>query len=255
MSLAVITTCDKKYIRYASVFTNSLYKFNQGVELFVRAVNCYDECINALPNTVNVIRDDVQLSDTKTRIAKGLDSSHHRMSSFSLHNRLYSAQTLYSTHSKFQNALYLLDRGYQKILVVDADAIINGSLDPLIQLLDKCELSMQIETRNDGRFISVDRTILKEGVMAMRNTTQVKNFYSEINKELTRLECQNICDIDSDTEVVSNIFHAMRPKLQFANLPLTFKDNSLSESSIIWSGQGAVKLTDKFTNESKPYEG
>jgi hypothetical protein len=114
---------------------------------------------------------------------------------------------------------------------------------------------MQIETRNDGRFISTDRTILKEGVMAMRNTTQVKNFYSEIHKELTRLECENMCDIDSDTEVVSNTFHAMRSKLQFVNLPLTFKDNSLSESSIIWSGQGAVKLTDKFVNESKHYEG
>ena len=253
MSLAVITTCDKKYIRYASVFTNSLYKFNQGIELFVRAVNCYDECVSVLPSNVSIIRDDIHLSDIKTRIAKGLDTNHPRMNSF--RSRLFSTRTLYSTHSKFQNAIYLLDKGYQKILVVDADAIINGSLDPLIQLLDKCELSMQIETENDGRFISTERVVLKEDVMAMRNTQRVNNFYLDISKELERLENENICDIDSDTEVVSDTFHTHGSNLQFVNLPLTFNDNSLSESSIIWSGQGAVKFTDKFANESKSHEG
>jgi hypothetical protein len=250
-TLSIICSADEKYLDQFLSLANSIKQNVKNYNLFFRFIN-ENRCNHHIAG-VQVISDNTPLNEKNTIVMRGLDRLHPRMGT--LRSRLVSEKQCYSAHSKFLNAKYLLDRGDDYILIMDVDAIVRSDLSEIITLLDQFEFLARIERRNDGLFIPVDRTILCEGVMAIRNTDMMKWFFNSIVHTFKSARKTKSYDIDTDTIILSELFHKCWRKIKFYELPFKYKDPSFQPDSCIWSGQGFGRLAAKYIKEKQLYEG
>lgn len=245
--LSIICSTDENYVDHFITLANSIKQNARDCDIYVRLIHT-----TGIYPGVKVIPDNTPLNDKKTIIMNGLDQMHPRMGT--LRNRLISEKHCYAAHSKFLNAKYLLDQGAEYILILDADTVVRQDLSGLIALLDKHEFLARIEPRNEGAVIPINRVILCEGVMAIRNTGNMRFFFDSIVSTLTNIRDSKYYDIDTDTVVLSELFHRRKNNIAFHELPVEYKDTTFNTGSYIWSGQGHGRGNPKYIKERQLYE-
>ena len=156
---------------------------------------------------------------------------------------------MYTAHDKYTHLVQLLEEGYDRIMIVDADMIIRGNLDKLFSVLDGCDLAMM---RHDNLNNFIKTSILSEGVILCNNCNDIRTFFKKVVSQIKQISATSAYDVDTDTEVIADIFN--RSNISFTPLEKKYKDADLHDESIIWSGQGASKATDKFKSQMLLYE-
>ena len=81
--------------------------------------------------------------------------------------------------------------------------------------------------------------------MVVKNTKHTRLLYNKISSTLKDQLFNNVkdFDIDSDHELIGQIYEEMKSSICLTNLPLKFKDTTFNDASIIWSGKGDRKST------------
>lgn len=244
--ITIICSCDSSYFNHMIVLVRSIIKHTKFNKIIIRGIHLTDKEINMINSyPVEFIDDRVQLPTKRTLVCKGIDANHPRMGS--LRSRLVSPRTCYAVHSKFYNADLFLNK-YANVLILDADTIIRDDLTSMLDLLTNHDIAISHRSRNPGGILPVSYPIFKEGVMLLRSCTPIKVFFKLITerlKELTFSNSSKYLDIDSDSEIMGEIYCKMKDKIRMLNLPDIYKDTNFTKSGIIWSGKGDRKTTKK----------
>jgi len=244
---AVGITTDINYYKHAKVLIKSILCHNSNIDISYKCVGFTPDI--EFHKSVKTYIDMTPLSKKKTFLMKGVDIMHPRMSS--LRNRMCSEQMVYTVHDKYWHLLYLLQQGYEKIIITDADCIVRGDLTEIFENLDGNDLSMQFH-RGSTPYIG-NKVVLSEGFIVCRNNKTVELFFKRVTEELVKAKKENRYDIDTDTEVIVLLHEQGIIKVK--DLPIKYKDSkNLYNTSIVWSGQGATKSAPLYINEALKYE-
>jgi len=241
----VITcTSDETYFPHLYVLLKSLFQYNKS-SVIIRGVHLSQDNIDNLNdiNNVYVVDDKTPLCTKRTIMTRGIDGGHPRMKN--LRSRLTSEHECYCTHSKFYNVDLLLNNGFNKILALDVDTIVRESLAELYDMIEVTDLIIEHKARLPNMFIPTNHLIFKEGLMVVKNTKYTRLFYRKISSTLKYqlFNCVKDFDIDSDHEVIGQVYDEMKDDICLSNLPLKFKDTTFDDNSVIWSGKGDRKFT------------
>ncbi|MBP02199.1 MAG: hypothetical protein CMM25_05280 [Rhodospirillaceae bacterium] len=243
--LTISCACDSNYFTHALVLIRSIIKHSSDVNIILTGIHLLPEQIDMLDSLPVLFVDDrVDLPATKTLLAKGVDEKHPRMKT--LRSRLISPRVCYTVHSKFYNADNLLNNNFTNILILDADSIVRGDLNSIMNLLEDHDLSVSYQPRRPGGILPIEYPVFKEGVMLVRSCTAMKLFFSKISKklkDLTFLNESKKLDIDSDSEVMGETYCNMKSNIRLVNLPTIYKDTLFTAAGVIWSGKGDRKTT------------
>jgi len=244
---AVGITTDINYYKHAKVLIESILRHNSDIDISYK-------CIGFTPDiefhkSIKTYIDMTPLSRKKTFLMKGVDVLHPRMSS--LRNRMCSEQMLYTVHDKYWHLLYLLQQGYKKIIITDADCIVRGNITEIFESLGDSDISMQFH-RGSTPYIG-NKVVLSEGFIVCQNNKNVEAFFKRVTEAIIKAKKDSVYDIDTDTEVIVRL-HEQRI-IKVRELPIKYKDSKdLSSTSIIWSGQGATKSFSRYIDEAVKYE-
>ena len=253
--LQVITTTDSNYLDKYLILLKSLTRNASSCDIHVRLVHGTDDeaaKILSINGNTNIIRDETALNCNKTILNPGMDPFHPSMKS--LRTRLLSEKVIYCAMSKFGNARFLLESGYDNILAIDADSIVRKDLNELVELIQIYDFMARIETRVPTAFIDPNETMLSEGVMCFRNTPASTIFVEEMASRIEQARGTDLYNWSMDTIMLVSVFKKYKPTLKFNGLPHSYKDITYNNNTHIWSGQGSGKNDEKYISECQLYE-
>jgi hypothetical protein len=227
--LNIVTfSTNKSYQEYAIVLVKSLRLVYQG-RIVCRCVNCEEAFIELLKNyDIEIIIDNVELN-TKKRLKNRNESV---MLKYYKHG-FCNDEITYTCHSRFKNAEYIFKK-YTNCIValVDCDFLIMQNIDNLFNIVDNDIMIMD----------SVN--CIHEDCIVVVDSEGGKKFINEVNRILNK----NLFFWDQDTVALKEVFSSPRC-LKVGKLELKFKDYTLSDSSVIWSGDGYAKFDKKFIDK------
>jgi hypothetical protein len=224
----VTFSTNKSYQKYAYCLVKSLRSVYNG-RILCRCVNCDDSFINFLKdNNVDVIIDNVNLSKKK-KLKNCFETPVLREGLFNK-NCLCDNEITYTCHSRFYNAKYILENHKNSVVaLIDCDFLIIDNIDRLFDL-----------KANDIRIMDAINCI-HEDCIVVANTLLGGRF---IDIVIEKLE-ENLFFWDQDTIALKNSLTSLT-NLKIDALDLSFKDYTLSDNSVIWSGDGHAKYHKKF---------
>lgn len=262
----VITfTCDEKYVPYSHILVRSICKNSPGVDICARLVNCDEQhsiALKELFNNIIILNDNKKLSTKRDKMTLESELIYEESIISSLYKNktsvkparfLYSEQIAYCSNIKFDTIDKLLSEGYNNVIYMDVDTIIRKNLDTLFKTMSDGDIclfkdepySQQVTGKNRLKGVNV----LYHGGLICVNNTKVT---VEKIKQIKTYVSENIFDWDIDEKILAELVDDTDIKI--INLPVTFKDEDLSEDSHIWSGSGNTKFTnDKYIEECRKY--
>ena len=231
MTKVVTFSTNKSYQKYAIALVKSL-RVVYSEKIVCRCVNCDESFISFLhDHDVEIIEDNIFL-DKKKRLKNSIDTPFLKNGTYNK-NCLCDDEVTYTCHSRFYNAKFIFEN-YKNCVValLDCDFLIISNIDELFDL--------------KGSDIKIMDSIncVHEDCIVISNTINGRTF---INNIITTLN-DNLFFWDQDTIALKEAF-ASDPSLRINPLDLKFKDYTLSNSSVIWSGDGHAKYNQKFIDK------
>lgn len=242
------------YFKHLLSLVKSFRENNDGI-FVARAVNMSSNNVaklNLIPRVI-VLKDDPPLSSKKDILSRGVDGLHPRMKS--LRARLCSEEHCYCAHSKFKNAVELLDQGFERVLVLDADTIVRKKIDSIFLMVDDCDLAVEFSESQKGCILPEGQTAFKEGLMMIKNTKICKDFFRKVSEKLeqSRISKSRLYDIDSDHILMAHFFEKIKHNIKVKKISKLYKDTDFKSESYMWSGKGDRKKKDKKYIELEDY--
>tara|TARA_Y100000310_G_C20401643_1_gene677691 strand:- start:47 stop:793 length:747 start_codon:yes stop_codon:yes gene_type:complete len=245
--MIITLASNNDYINHCMCLIKSL-RLNAGennIRLYIRLVNVSSQNINKIRDLLNeediIIIDDKTLSPRK-ELLKQLTDTKHNIYDGDYKNLVYSEEMSYACHSRFQNICELIDRGERYIICMDADTIIRRDISGLINTVKDHEMVTGYYTDASDKII-----FNEEGMIGITVTPNTTNFFTDV----TALVMNDFQEWDIDGKALSEAYD--RYDIDLYRLPVTFKDKSLLKNSHIWSGDGRVKMSDKYMDEYNKY--
>lgn len=242
---AITISSDYKYINYLKRALDTITTHGTIADIYVYAVNFTDEQINDLDGyNIQIIRDNKHLLSTyNDMIKKGEieDNTNRNAGILSkdikhISSLLYSEQGVYTCHSRFKSINFLLAKGYNNILCLDADTIFNKNID-----------HMFTQTDNDLYIIPVivngiEHIFDNEGMLFINNNKNTILFFKEVCDFIFTGDKWRDWDADADA---LNYIISTNP-LSIGRLDYRYKDRKCLNNSYMWSGDGNAKYISKF---------
>lgn len=248
----VACVTDTKYLKYSIPFLESLYATNPDLPVHMKLIDGrpgdYNDCFNANPNAV-IIPTDVRKSRAPKYPAYPKEYQTYKYTNSNEAKefysrpgpnniieriRLYSDLSLYCIYAKYVNAR-ALQNAYDKVLILDVDALVKKDLTPIFDILDECDIASKQEN------LSVfEHTIFNEGVAGFKTNNKTKQFLSELADFYYEHGIHNH-NFQSDQLFFRKEYYEKNIGINFYNLPNKYKDETFQEDSYIWSGCGDRK--------------
>lgn len=224
---AVTFSTNSSYQKYCIVLVKSLRKVFNGL-IFCRCVNCDPEFITFLEKyDVYVIEENLPLQKNK-KLKNPFDTPILKSERFNK-NCLCDDEVTYTCHSRFYNAKFIFDNyNPNGLILMDCDFIALKNFDEVFKIDYDVVIKDNIEC-------------VHEDCIVLKNTTASKIFVDNIIKELEK----NLFFWDQDTIALKVGFNDTN-NLSVGKLDLKYKDYTLSDDSVIWSGDGQAKYEKKF---------
>lgn len=221
---------NKAYQKFATVLIKSLLSNFNG-EIVCRCVNCDDSFIAFLKDVgVRVIEDNLNL-DISKRLKNPFETPIIKNNSYNK-NCLCSDEVTYTCHSRFYNARYIFDNyDLNALMLIDCDFIIRSNFDEVFKLTEDILIMDSVNC-------------IHEDCIVLKSTAQSRLFLDAVIKELEK----NLFFWDQDTLALRTAVKKITA-LKIGELDLKYKDYTLSDSSVIWSGDGQAKYQQKFLNK------
>ena len=224
---AITFTSDSNYMNYTINLLKSFEKNCKGIEVYYRGVNITPEEEYELNKfDVNCCRDKKNLS-TKRDLIKSKDNQLLVNNKPIISQILYSEAIAYTCHSRFKNISYLLKKGYDTILALDADSYINKNIDDLFENYKQYDLCSIPDGKDFFR---------NEGLLLINNSKNIKRFFKEVERYLFKQG--HFKEWDSDGYIMAKLQKIY--KLNLGALDPLYKSRP-DKDAYIWSGDGVIK--------------
>lgn len=260
---SLICTTNHKYLPLTSAFLESLAcnsrdTFNR---VIVRCVG-FTHDFSSIPLNIITIRDNKKLCSRKKLfstegglineyISEGLQKSRI---GFRGARWLYSEEMSYCSNIKTDTILQTLEKYDEPVVYSDVDTIIRGDISELIATIQKHDICVVEDVSYTEQFGDVERLshqdkLYQGGLIGFNNTNNTMKFA----KEWKRLVMENYVDWDADERYFYDTINVI-PFINIGNIDTKFKDEDLSDTSLVWSGAGVTKYCDeKYTDEYSAY--
>lgn len=247
----LITTSDDTYLKYTTPLINSCNSIlGDKVDLMLRYVST-KPLDNHIRDKVDIVIEETNALCTKrTHFGGGFDSEHPRNTSSSIRDKLVSKRQLYCIHSKYMNCKLGFNMGYDRIIISDADTIIRRDILEHSGMSNECDMMMKKTVagkRNGYKYPHV----FEEGFFVIYNNINSNRFIDKILDGLDNETTQGTIHVDSDTILIGNLLH--EEDYNYAELPEELKDETLRDSSYVWSGRGSSKTSSAYLREVERY--
>lgn len=246
--MIITLSTNEAYINHTICFIRSLRTYCDQPNLYIRLVNVSDQSYDKLMNYVRssdiIIRDNISSLSNKKTLVKPLAETNHNISRGKFSNLLYSEEISYTCHSRFISICEIMSQDHKELLSVDADTIIRGCMKPLFQLIREHDV---VTGYYDD--IHNNRIFNQEGMLGISNTSHTRQFFEMVRN----LIMVKYSDWNIDGDALKSVYEKMKSIINIGQLPTIFKDSSLGEDSIVWSGDGSVKNLSRYRNEHDKY--
>ena len=194
-----------------------------------------------IPDT-EVIIDAQYRSGVRNIFAGGFDYCHPRNTSSNIRYKFISEKHLWCVHSKYKNCLDMLNRGYQRVIVSDADTIILKNIYTHPVMNEPYDMLMRISPHVNANTDIVYKyeTVFEEGFFIVRNTTHTRALMTSVCDNLENDVANKCVHIDSDTVHLGLALHSTND-INVVTLPPEMKDELLNSESYVWSGRAGAK--------------
>ena len=257
MNVAILCVSDNVYLPILEPLIRSL-KVNSRIDynLNVRLINC-----NTTPGWLadsQVIHDNINISTKRNKLISDgylLNEGiilNRKESSVRTARWLYSDFMAYCVNVKFGDICRLLsDERNDIVIYLDADTIIRDSLEGLVDMLHDRDILVRMTASDDKKKITEPHGVLYHiGMMLINNSEMTRKFYQKLDDMIKQDDFYNW---DTDQIQFSHCVN-MTPEIRIGNIPSEYKDESMSESSIVWCGASSGKITDdRYISEMTKY--
>ncbi len=247
----IACAADTKYLkRYGIPFLESIYQTNPDLAVHIVLVDVDDEAIAAAANpnvtVTNVTRNlstkpehQAYLKEHQTGKYVNAGEAHDFYSRPGPENilqrvRMYSDLSLFCIYSKYYCAKMLLER-YDKVLLLDVDALVKRDLSELFDIADTCDIATRQDVPVNGEY-----RIFNEGVVVVKSNDRTKTFMRDIMSYYTQngLDKHNF---QADQMFFREEYYEQNIGIHFHDLDGKYKDEEFRDDSVIWSGCGDRK--------------
>lgn len=227
MNRVITFSTNRAYQSYVQSLLDSLKPHYSGA-IVCRCVNCDKAFIaNLKAQGVDVIIDNKLLS--KRKRIKNANESIILIDGHYNKNCICTDETAYTCHSRFYNIDYIFKHYTDAIVfAIDCDFIVLKPFDDVFNL-GNSDISILDYVKCQD-----------EDAIVIRNTPVAKKFLKRVIEQLEK----DLYFWDQDTIALRHAFAHSQVKIK--PLALKYKDYNCNDDSIIWSGDGAIKYTDKF---------
>lgn len=246
MNNAITVSMDYNYIDYLYSFINSIQTIKTKLDIFVRLVDFnesqIDEVKEKYPN-IKLIIDNPKLSNIKSiyKTKDRWDFIDYGIEKITdIKKILNSPRSCYSCHSRFLSIEELLHKGYN-VLSLDADTLFFKNFDDIFNNLQFDIYTVEDTNKNNVNIFS------NEGFLLFKNSKKIKDYISKINNYIFCDE--KYIDWNVDNYALHNF---LNDDISVNLLDTKYKDKTLSENSVMWSGTGKIKYNASFIK--KMYE-
>jgi hypothetical protein len=251
--IVLCVASDINYQNNSIALINSVIKNNHNIDVFYRFVDNCDLDHNFNNGRVTVLNDVKKLNTKKTYIVQGFDIANETYKNIS--NRLVSEKLLYCVHAKYINVLEMIEKGYEYIIISDADMIVRKSLNGLIDEIKDYDILFKHGNTSNffvNKFKLPNKIVFEEGFFIVKNNINTKEFFTKLVKTIEESKIAGTYHLDIDTFEVINLVNTLK-NISVGELDYIYKDFYLKDESIVWSGQSGNKNSDKFKDEQSKY--
>jgi len=262
MKLRIICTSDETYLPVLRVFLNSLNQ-NSNIEytVTVRLINC-DNIPSFLMGHDTII-DNKHLSTKRDKlIDEGLPLNdftsdmkvkRNSRSIYSGARWLYSDKMAYCANIKFNTINKLLSLGDDYIFYFDADTIIRHDISPLVHLLKSHDILIRKTPSNSDKPLSEPyEHLYHTGMIGIQNNNKTRRFFKRLEANVNDSDFFNW---DTDQIEFANITERDQFNIDISNIEEKYKDETFKDSSHIWCGAAAGKVSnEKYIEEMIKYD-
>jgi hypothetical protein len=248
-------TCDRNFLPLASALLTSLQKNSPLYTVVGRVVNCTQseiENLKRLYADIEIIDDQKSLSTKRNMLTRDGELYQDSLSEGLTESLitvkrarwLYSEQIAYCSNIKIDTMYNILNRkDCRSVLYTDADTIIRGSLDGLIEITNNNDFSFFLDKpyteQHPGskRLGSQDR-LFQGGLIGVRKSKGILPFIKDWRDKILG----DIFDWDIDEKTFYSLYDS---DFKIGKVPVIYKDENLSSESLVWSGAGNTKYSNK----------
>lgn len=260
---SLICTTNLKYLPLTTAFLQSLYSNSPNTfnRVIVRCVNFDHEFHDISPKIIST-PDHRQLCTKKKHlstegglineyITEGMQKSRI---GFRGARWLYSEEMAYCSNIKTDTILKALYDYNEPVVYSDVDTIIRGDIAGLLDVVNAHDISVVEDISYTDQFGDVERLPhqdkLYQGGLIGFNTTQKTLEFVELWRERVM---DNYTDWDADERYFYDTVNDV-DSVSIGKIDNVYKDEDMSDSSLVWSGAGITKYCDeKYTKEYTTY--
>ena len=253
---AIITvTADEKYLDHAKGLLYSIDQTNPWIKVhicLIRVSPSIDKDLKKLHRHTVIQHDDSIYDDRPNRVP----DPRAVWSNGKLHipyPKLVSDKMCYCVQSKYGHILTNMRDGHHIVHAVDADTLFKKDITPLLEYIDKHDITIMDNVTDDSIKYNRKRAGWKEGAIGVRKSRQTLKFFKRVEEIIREHGPSHELGWVIEDRALSMAYSEM--KIDRGYLDPTFKCEELKNSSHIWSGCGKTKYKSaKYKKEVKKYE-
>ena len=263
MKVSIICTCDESYLPLLNVFIKSLYTNSKtDCNFYIRLINVDKTPEFLKGKKFNIIHDNTVLCNKRNKlideglflhdIVHGDNVRRNTKSIYKGARWLYSDKMAYCANIKYTTINEVLDLE-ENLFYFDVDAVVRKDLSGLFNQLSTHELLIKTTPSNPDKPFSEPYTHLYHtGIIGIKNTTKVKEFFSLLEN---RCRESDFFNWDTDQVEFANLIERDMFKINLGDIDDTYKDEFYRDESHLWCGAAAGKNSNpKYIQEMMLYD-
>lgn len=177
---------------------------------------------------------------------------------------LYSPRSVYTCHSRFKTINELFNRGYDKILCLDVDTIVNGDINHMFDLVNnydmmtiitKVEPGETIEYHGNSKYINESSTCMNcmfnEGMILINNTHRSRELWRDVSSYIFTEDRWRKWNVDS--MILNQLLNNKHDNVSIFECDNKYKSSTCDEQAFMWSGESITKSNPKFIQKVTQY--
>lgn len=268
---AVTFSSDKNYIKYINTLVGTLLKHGTDADIFCRCVDFDQHDFDKIKNIdrINIIEDNIGLCNEKSILKDDTASVFYhygigRNNIRDIVNMLYSPRSVYTCHSRFKTIPELMKIGYDKILCLDVDTIINKEINHLFDEVEKYDMMTILTTVRPGQVIEYHgsskftnntknnmKCMFDEGMIVINNTHESKKLWERVRDYIFSDDRWKQWNVDS--YILNDLLNSDFSDLNILDCDKKYKCSECYNGSYMWSGESITKSKQSFIDTVDQY--
>lgn len=251
----IAISTDYNYIGYTIKLLDSIAYNKINADVFLRAIDFnidqqhrISRMLDNMPVKINIHFDNPNYSNKKSilkdvgcAVSTVYGVNIEMTGSKNLNRLLYSPRSVYACHSRFKSINSLLEHGYETILCLDADTIVNNNIDHIFEW-SEYDLYVIPTFKDDETFY-----FHNEGFLLMNNNQRTIKYFNDVHQYI--FTGDRYLEWNIDTTALTDALSSN--VLKIGTTGEEYKDKKHTPSSYMWSGDGVNKYQHKFITHER----